>query len=187
MPKYAEHFIPQIIYTDLPKLLFELGDDQCLLMHKNDLVKHCEDIFRDINVTAEQVKHAERLTRGQSECKYWHRLRTGRITASRMKAVCTSSIDKPSISTIRNICYPVKFSNKATRWGCQHEKDAVDAYITKLAPRHDNLSVVECGFIINPEFSHIGASPDARFMQLLWRGNSGSEIPILCSRHKYSQ
>lgn len=161
MPEYAEHFIPTIVSTDLPMLLFELSDDQCVTMPKNDLVKHCEHLFRDINVSAEQAKHAERLTRGQSECKDWHRLRTGRITASRMKAVCTSSIEKPSISTVRNICYPVKFSNKATRWGCQHEKDAVNAYIRKVAPHHDNFTVVECGFIINPDFPHIGASPDA--------------------------
>ncbi|KAL3892042.1 hypothetical protein ACJMK2_004282 [Sinanodonta woodiana] len=141
MPKYSEHLIPTIVSIDLAKRFFELG--------------HCEDMFRDIIVSAEQAKRAERLTRGQSECKDWHRLRTGRITAQRMKYVCTSSIDKPSISTITNICYPVKFSNKAIRWGCQHEKNAVNAYITKLAPRHDNLS------IINPKFSHIGASLDA--------------------------
>ncbi|KAL3887988.1 hypothetical protein ACJMK2_000373 [Sinanodonta woodiana] len=122
MPKYAEHFIPQIVSTYFPKFFFELGDDQCLLMHKNDLVKHCEVMFKDINVTAEQAKHAEQLTRGQSECKDWHRLQTGRITASRMKAVCTSSIDKPSISTKRNICYPVKFSNKATRGDASMKK-----------------------------------------------------------------
>ncbi|KAK3584344.1 hypothetical protein CHS0354_006335 [Potamilus streckersoni] len=130
---------------------------KCLKMNLSNIVKICSKTFM-------LLQNRQAMQRGSlkdKQSKDWHRLRTGRITASLMKAVCTSSIDKPSISTIRDMCYPVRFSNKATRWGCQHEKDALNAYRSKLGPIHDTLTVVECGLIINPECPHIGASPDA--------------------------
>jgi hypothetical protein len=45
--------------------------------------------------------------------------------ASRMKEVCTKHLTKSSESLIKSVCYPGenKFTNAATRWGCDHEKN----------------------------------------------------------------
>jgi len=65
------------------------------------------------------VEHLAKITCDQSKSKSWFRFRAGRITASRFKqAVCTNP-DQPSLSLLKNICYPEinKFSTAATEWG----------------------------------------------------------------------
>jgi len=51
-------------------------------------------------------------------------------------------------------------STAATRWGIDHEEEARQTYVTLTASQHDNLKVEQCGFIINPSFPEVGASPD---------------------------
>ncbi len=60
-----------------------------------------------------------------------------------MKAACHTKLTSPSKSQILAICNPsdVRFSNKATEWGCKHEKTAREVYF-------------------HPQFSHLGATPD---------------------------
>jgi hypothetical protein len=45
------------------------------------------------------------------------------------------------------------------RWGCEHEKVAVETYID-YSKHHKGLIVKPAGFFINPEWPYIGASPD---------------------------
>lgn len=47
------------------------------------------------------------------------------------------------------------------RHGCTHEKDGRAAYEAAQMERHEGLSVSDAGFCINPQYPHIGASPDA--------------------------
>ena len=46
------------------------------------------------------------------------------------------------------------------RWGCTHEKEAIEAYIVTTSKNHDNFQVQECGLYIDPEIPFLGASPD---------------------------
>ena len=46
------------------------------------------------------------------------------------------------------------------RWGCTHEKSAIDAYTQNTTSRHQNFTVSEVGLFLNETTPFIGASPD---------------------------
>lgn len=74
----------------------------------------CESV--DIQISSEMAQSVEKETRMQSHSKLWYAYRAGRVTASRMKAVCHTSVAKPSQSLIKSICYPeaINFFSKQT-------------------------------------------------------------------------
>ena len=113
-------------------------------------------------MSTEMTKAVESTTRDQAGSNLWFKYRAGRITASRMKAVCHSDPTKPAQSLIKLICYPeaFRFVSKATSWGCKHEKSARDTYVSHMISKHDGFEVSDSGLVINPEWGHIGASPD---------------------------
>ena len=50
---------------------------------------------------------------------------------------------------------------KVTIWSCEHEKDVLQAYKTKVMACHSGLNVTSCGFFICVEHPFLGASSDA--------------------------
>ncbi|KAL3874200.1 hypothetical protein ACJMK2_037246 [Sinanodonta woodiana] len=122
VPEFSDSYIPQPVKENFPTVLSELRDDEALCMNYSELLKKCQKI--ELIVSEEQVKAVESATREQSNSKLWHRFRTGRITASKMKNVCNTDPTFPSQSLIKSICYPesYKFKSAATQCGCQHEK-----------------------------------------------------------------
>jgi len=64
---------------------------------------------------------------------------------------------------VKSVCYPQNgtFTADATNWGCSHEKSALTMYKEKMEVSHDNFDISVSGFNINPDFPHIGATPDA--------------------------
>jgi len=116
-------------------------------------------------VTQAMVDHLEMMTRNQSKSRDWFRYRAGRITASRFRQILHTDPQQPSVSLLKSICYTHethRFSTKATIWGCEHEKDALQAYKTQIMACHSGLNVTFCGFFICVEHPFpIGASPDA--------------------------
>ena len=68
----------------------------------------------------------------------------------------------PSVSLIKSICYPesYRFSVEATKWGCRHEKLALDAYRVMKEKQHLNFRMVNCGSFISTDDPSIGASRD---------------------------
>ena len=120
-----------------------------------------DEIFKDLQVTAEEARNCEFDTRDQAKCKQWFNFRSGRPTASRMKAICRTLLETPSKSLIKDICYPnKKFSSKATDWGFEHESKARSEYLTKMSVTHTNFQIKEVGFFIDTKHPYIGASPD---------------------------
>lgn len=87
--------------------------------------------------------------------------RARRITASKLKSVCKTSKELPSLSLIKSICYPTKvlFRTKATEWELKHELDAVDQY-KKTIKEHENFVINDVGLVINPRWPQFGAFPD---------------------------
>lgn len=79
-----------------------------------------------------------------------------------MKQVCHTNVALPSQSLLKNICYPeaYKFTTKATQWGYSHESTAREQYVAIIKDDHLDLCVRESGLVINPEWPHIGATPD---------------------------
>ena len=129
-------------------------------MKFHELLKECESV--SLNITDKMAQNVEAATRDQSKSKLWYKYRAGRITASRMKAVCHTNPSKPSQSLIKGICYPEAFSftSKATNWGCKHEDKAREVYRSTMKSQHCDFTVTECGLFINTQWPFVGASPD---------------------------
>ena len=106
IPGYAEGYVTRQLNLEYPQLLSELRDENSLQLDKDKLLRKCDNVFASISVTLEQSRLVEEKMRQQSDCRGWHRFRTGCIPVSRMKAVCKTSVDKPAKSLIKAICYP---------------------------------------------------------------------------------
>ena len=79
-----------------------------------------------------------------------------------VKLVHAKIFHTPSLSLLRSICYPEchKLHSEATEWGIKHEKITREAYLKKAKVSHSKLVVSDSGFVINPQFRHLGDSPD---------------------------
>ena len=122
----------------------------------HELLEACEAV--KVDITREMALAIEKETRLQSNSKLWFKYRAGRVTASRMKAVCHTDLTNPSQSLVKAICYPEMFcfTSKQAAWGCRHEKSARDI----VKGEHTNLSVCDSGLIINPNWPFISANPN---------------------------
>ena len=154
------NYQPHSIVLDLPITLTTLADEKAQAMNFNELIKFCESV--DISVSENQVKVAEQETRDQANSQLWFNIRSGRITTSKIKSVCSTDIALPSQSLIKPICYPdlMKFTSTATCWGCDHEKQARDFYFNLMKQNHTDFSVCDSGFNILQSKPFFGASPD---------------------------
>ncbi len=121
---YSDEFVPLSMQSAFPQPLTSVYNGSYADLPYKDLVEICANI--NVSVSQEQAIAVEVHTRGQAASKLWYRYRAGRITASRMKAACHTKLTSPSKSLILAICNPsaVRFSNKATEWGCKHKKNS---------------------------------------------------------------
>ncbi|XP_014673897.1 PREDICTED: uncharacterized protein LOC106814124 [Priapulus caudatus] len=160
LPEHCMAFKPVLLADKFPLILTDLFEQDAVKLSFNDLLKKCENI--QVTVTEEQAKCVEQATRTQASNKLWFRFRSGRVTASRMKNVCRSNPDQPSQSLIKAVCYPEagSFAVAATKWGCTHEDTARRMYIDRMQESHHSFELTSAGFFINPQFPHIGATPD---------------------------
>ena len=76
----------------------------------------------------------------------------------------------------------------ATRWGCEHEKTARDAYLKNVVKNHLNVSVADRGLVIHPQYPHLGASPDG-FIKCHCCGYGVIEVkcPFSCINRSFLQ
>ena len=158
--EHAERYVPTYFGDiSLPKVMAELYEEPCTEMPTEQLREH----FDGISVTDVQSKNIEKITRAQSACKEWYQFRAVRATASRMKAVCSTPLERPSPSLVKTItlCYPhtTKLSTHATRWGCDHEPRALQRYCEVSQTTHTSFK--DSGLIINTNMPYKGASPDS--------------------------
>jgi len=160
VPNHSDKYVPKSMSKDFPIPLISLKETKFVKMDYHKLLAACQSV--SLCVTQTMADSVEEATRDQSKSRLWFKYRAGRITASRMKAVCHTNADKPSQSLIKTICYPEAFSfnSKATSWGCQHEKQARDIYFNALKGHHDEFSVTDSGLVINSQWPYVGASPD---------------------------
>ena len=174
---YCSNYIPNSLAPDMPMTFSDLFKPEYLSAGFADLLQIPVDV--EIEVTPEQSRAVEEKTRGQAHCRLWYRMRTGRITASRLKAVCSTDPSMPSNSLITSICHPelFKFRTAATTWGCDHESMARAKYKALYSLLHQNFAVSECGFFINCDHPFMGASPDA-LVSCLCCGEGICEIKV---------
>ena len=163
---YANPVEPLVLPSSLHAIRVKSMDDCDLSV----LRQHCEGLKGIAAVSEAQAAAVEKHTRGQHLSNAWFSQRLGRITASNMHDVMSTSLSSPALSTVKAICTP---SNKRKQnmppplnptsplqYGHLNEKNAKDAYLTKMRHKHVTLRVEPCGFVINPDFPEIGASPD---------------------------
>ena len=134
------------------------------------------------SVTPAQAQAVEEKTRSQCHSRLWHRMRSGRVTASRLKAVCCTDPAYPSTSLVMSIFHPElsQFRSAATTWGCKHESEARAKYETLYAPLHRQFSVSDFGLFLNLDHPFIGASPDG-LVSCLCCGDGIGEVKVLHS------
>ncbi|XP_014666314.1 PREDICTED: uncharacterized protein LOC106808215 [Priapulus caudatus] len=161
---YAEEYIPASVTTQYPTVLTELRDEGTFHLNYKDLLEKCADI--NIEVSSEEAERVEGATREQANSRMWFQFRSGRITASKMKAVCVTDPTNPSQSLIKSVCYPNSkpFTTAATKWGCEHEKLARGRFLQELSQFHENVTIADSGLVICSDHPYIAASPDG----LVW-------------------
>uniref|UniRef100_A0A8P4G0Z6 YqaJ viral recombinase domain-containing protein n=1 Tax=Dicentrarchus labrax TaxID=13489 RepID=A0A8P4G0Z6_DICLA len=136
------------------------------------LLQHCESLRPLVAVTETQATSLERQTREQHKSALWRTARAGRITASNIHSVVSTPLSSPALSTVKKVCYPHKPSYTGNRkqddeqltpmeWGRAKEDTARELYRRKQELQYEDLKVEKCGFIVNPSFPELGASPDA--------------------------
>ena len=118
--KYSEQYIPNSLAADLPCCLADIFKSEHHNKPFDELL--CMAAELEVVVSLNQAKAVEEQTRGQANSPLWDRMRTGRVTATKLKAVCSTDPAMPSISLIMSICYP-ELSKYATRWGCKHDRE----------------------------------------------------------------
>ena len=157
---YIYIYVPKVSLPTFPQPLTSLRNPANCKLNYPDLLEACDNV--SIEVTDDMAQAVEKETRKQSKTALWFKYRAGRVTASRMKAVCHTDVTNPAQSLVKSICYPeaFNFTSKQTSWGCRHEKQARDRYEKTVRFKHTNLQVAECGLFINPQWPFVGASPD---------------------------
>ena len=160
---FCDDFIPFSARIKPP--LTSLYDEKFAELPYHLLLAKCDEIFSNISITQDEVDIIEEKTRGQASSNLWFQQRSGIITASRFKAACRTDPAMPSQSLISGICYPFKskFSTVATRYGCQHEKTAIEHLQQQLFPVHQGALLSVAGFYRSEKHPFIGASPDSIF------------------------
>ena len=94
IPKYSDNYIPKVSLPTFPQPLTSLYKSNYMKLQYHDLLNVCENI--SLEFTGEMAKSVESETRLQGKSKLWFKYRAGRVTASRMKAVCRTDITNPS-------------------------------------------------------------------------------------------
>ena len=97
-----------------------------------------------------------------NQMKKWYQFRAGRITASKIHAVCHTEPSVPFKSLIKQICYPISYriSSPVSTWGCQHEEIAQEMYFQTMVESYNSFELTDYGFHISLELPITGASPD---------------------------
>ena len=160
--KYNKPYVPLSQQKKLPKTisLYYMEDKQ--KSSYDELVDVSKSVMSSYQTTDEEIHNLEEATRLQSKCRLWSIHREGRITASNFKSAVRTNPSKPSVSLVKKLCYPQQhvFTSNATKWGCEHEENAVEEFFGCFSLEHDNPNLASCGFMINKKYPFLGASPD---------------------------
>jgi hypothetical protein len=180
VPPYSEAYIPASLDQDLPMVLSDLHKKEYLSLGYSSLLQVASET--ELHLTVDQAKTVEAKTRDQAKSRIWFRMRAGRITASKFKSACCTDPANPSKSLIMSVCYPevFRFSNEATRWGCQHEQLALEIYSHRS--QHQNVKVSQCGLFISNDYPFLGASPDGT-VECSCCGKGVCEVKVRICRH----
>ena len=90
----------------------------------------------------------------------WFKVCCFRIISSLFGSVLSRKSDTLPNNLVLQVIQPKQFSTPATRYGIENEKVALEQYVSHQRKNgHPDLFVSECGFLINTNYSVLGASP----------------------------
>ncbi|KAK5859273.1 hypothetical protein PBY51_003353 [Eleginops maclovinus] len=110
--------------------------------------------YGGLAVTYDVALQLEIKTRGQSHIKTRHKVRTNRLTSSSFKRICSRVAD--FIVLAENLKKKV-VQTKAMKRGLELEPVEAAEYQALTG-----FELFPCGFVINPQAPHLGASPDRK-------------------------
>lgn len=136
-PFYLEH----IQTDDFPVTFGRLYKEEYRSLSLEKLIEMGKRLR--FNLTHDDLKRMEEKSRLQRDSTAWRSYRIGRITASLARKVCRVKSASSNVSLIKLICYPssTQIRKKAILWGCEHEKEALAAYLSINSKNHTNLTV----------------------------------------------
>lgn len=138
---FNQIFLPdQMINENTPQVCVTVAVkeiDRLSLMNKFSMdnidktIVELRQMASSINIiyTPYDIEYIEKTTLSKTKSLSWFKLRAGLITASNFKLVCTTTVERPELSTIIKICYPKKFTSRQTQYGLRNESVARQAYI----------------------------------------------------------
>jgi hypothetical protein len=153
---YNKNFLPKTDLSSLPEPLTQLYSAELNSVGYQTLLAKSIDIFQKMDISSEQAKLIEEVTKSQSKSPLWFQMRAGRITASKFYKACHTDPASPSVSLIKEVCYGSSFTSKATTWGCTHENEAVSQY-KQVSITHAELEI--CSVLISKRYFQVSYIP----------------------------
>ena len=147
-------------------------------------MKECERVFSEnLKVTSEESSYLAESTRLQVQSRVWFEHRKGQLVASKFRAICHTSVTKPSRSLVAQI---LQFSpmpkSAALSWGIEQEKTAREQYLAMQAKQHTSFKIEVTGLCVNPQLSPLRCVTQwPHQLQLLWSRCSWNLVLIVCN------
>lgn len=113
--------------------------------------------YMELGISLSNSIALEQETRDQSRNNLWFNARSGRITSTCFKRICSRRADHEQLS--RSLKRTASGQTKAMKRGLEQEPIAASHY-TKIT---GNV-VYPCGFVVNPNAPHLGTSPDRKVL-----------------------
>lgn len=136
----------------------------CKTEYKNFDLQMLQDTSTGIvmNITEDDAKFVEAITREQHKNWIWEKLRVGRVTGSIFKSVCRGRLKTPSKTLLMKMCYPElsKFVSAATEYGKREEDEARQTFVKEMQSIHKNFSCTAVGLVIDYRNPFFAVSPD---------------------------
>ena len=156
--RYNQSTIP---LSRLPLPLTALYDEKYKCLKGEQLLIKAREVFQGITISESACEHIELQTCKQRECREWHEQRKGRITASSFHEILVFKSNGNPQNIIRALLVEKDLSFvPAIKWGIEHEETAKQQYTIQMQHSHEGFKYDPAGFVINPLYPHLGASPD---------------------------
>ena len=112
-------------------------------------------------MSKEEADYLSEATVLQSETLLWYDHCQGRITASIFGSVYHTDLQSLSTSLLNSITVKSHVPEVAAiKWGREKEAATRERYGNEAKRKHDTFELKRTGLHVNPQFPHLGASPD---------------------------
>lgn len=145
-----------VLVPKLNEIKFQLRDTVDISEHKELFESH----FKGLSVSEEDCLKIECLTRSQIYSDSWTVAREERLTASNFGKVCKLKDTTRPESTLKEVLSYRSFETHHTKYGLLNEDTARRKYVSVMKKEHPSITVKNCGLLVTPDYSHLGASPD---------------------------